>query len=151
MDVQFEVGLPVAPCFTLFSGPTLNPQPEEVLEVSCIRRNEDKVVDVRNGGNLPVDERLRPAWRAKPCTFDCVPIGGFAVVGKHWEAGQNNTFEIAFYRLRTVRLGEPCASEAQLVPYRRGDRRLGVMLAEPAHDLDMGLCAQWFRDRIGVE
>ena len=43
------------------SRPTLNPQPEEVLEVSCIRRNEDKVVDVRNGGNLPVDERWRPA------------------------------------------------------------------------------------------
>ncbi len=61
MDIQFEVGLPVVSCFALFSRPTLHPQPAEVLEVSCIRRNEDKVVDVRNVGNLPVDERWRPA------------------------------------------------------------------------------------------
>ena len=89
---------------------------------------------MRDRRDLPVDERRRSTRGAQTRTLQRVPVRRFPGVGKHRKAHENNGFEIAFEGFPASRRPKPSAAETQLVPNRRGNRHLCVMLAQPLHD-----------------
>ena len=101
---------------------------------SCGRPDQAGEIRPPNRRDLPVDEWRRSTRGAQTRTLQRVPVRRFPGVGKHRKAHENNGFEIAFEGFPASRRPKPSAAETQLVPNRRGNRHLSVMLAQPLHD-----------------
>ena len=79
-------------------APVFEFESSESSKVTRVHGHEHQTVDVRNGGDLAVDERNRFAGVFEPRTFSGVPRGSRFIVGENRKRGVDHVCEIFLER-----------------------------------------------------
>ena len=89
---------------TLSLCPVLNLEVPERTEVFRVRGDEDELVRVRDGRDLPVSERRRGPEDIQPSTLGTVPCSGSFVLCENGEGCVHDIAQKSFERTTTARI-----------------------------------------------
>ena len=110
----------------------------EASEVLDVDRDKNQFVDMRDGGDLPVDEWSRSTESVEPCAFAPMPVRRSLVVSEHGKRRQHDVLKISLYCCPAFPTGEALASVGEFVPDGRCDRALLTMGVKAPYDFRAG-------------